>query len=194
LLVVFIQTLIPNKYLGMMINLCVAGLISFSKSIGIEHYLLRYASVPRLEYSNLNGFGHYATAFNWYMMYWTAFALTLSLLGHFHMAERQTTSFQRTPKLHWKTLDKNRQTGFRPKPGPYGSAQVLTFTSRRTSLENTRVARHSRTGNCVMKKKYKALDSLPQPVITAVKRHADRPLSGGSKIYGQRQLPDEECI
>lgn len=78
-LALFIQTLAGNKYLGLLLNVTAAGLIVFSKRIGITHYLLRYASVPKLEHSYMNGFGHYATAFNWYMLYWGGLALVLAL-------------------------------------------------------------------------------------------------------------------
>ncbi|ASZ10998.1 hypothetical protein KTO58_20320 [Chitinophaga pendula] len=79
ILALFIQTLAGSKYSGLLLNVMAAGLIVFSKRIGITHYLLRYASVPKLEHSYMNGFGHYATAFNWYMLYWGGLALLLAL-------------------------------------------------------------------------------------------------------------------
>ncbi len=73
ILTLLIQTLTPNKYLGMLLNFGVAALILFSQRMGIEHYLLRFATVPDMNYSDMNGFGHYTKAFHLYMVYWTAF-------------------------------------------------------------------------------------------------------------------------
>lgn len=79
-LALVIQTIIPGKFTGMLLNLLLAALIVFSRRIGIEHYLLRFATAPDLEFSAMNGAGHYGTAFNWYMLYWTAFAMMLATL------------------------------------------------------------------------------------------------------------------
>ncbi len=80
-LAVFIQTLIPHKYTGMLVSLMAAGLILYSRRLGIENLLFRFAVSPELEYSSMNGMGHYAKAFNWYMLYWGAFALMLVFLS-----------------------------------------------------------------------------------------------------------------
>lgn len=80
-LAVFIQTLIPHKYTGMLASLLAAGLILYSRRLGVENYLFRYAVTPDLEYSSMNGVGHYAKAFNWYMLYWGAFAMMLVFLS-----------------------------------------------------------------------------------------------------------------
>lgn len=77
----FIQTVSPNKYLGLLFTCIVFGITLFSARLGIAHYLLRYAVTPELEYAELNGFSYFATAFNWYMLYWTAFAAMLSILS-----------------------------------------------------------------------------------------------------------------
>jgi hypothetical protein len=79
-LIIFIQTIIPNKYLGMLLSLVVVGVCIFGKILGIEHYLLRFGSAPELVYSTINGFGHYAKSFNFYMLFWALFAFLLGLL------------------------------------------------------------------------------------------------------------------
>lgn len=80
ILIVFVQRLMPNKYLGMMLNLLVVFVCLFSSRFGIYHYLWRYAAVPEMLYSFFNGFGHYTKAFNWYMLYWASFAALLGML------------------------------------------------------------------------------------------------------------------
>lgn len=79
-LIVFVQSLSPNKYLGMVFSMMVTFVFVFAPRLGIEHYLWRYADVPLLQYSYFNGFGHYAKAFNWYMLYWSSLAGLLAVL------------------------------------------------------------------------------------------------------------------
>lgn len=168
LLAVSIQTLIPNKYLGMMMNLTVAGLISFSRSIGIEHYLLRYASVPRLEYSGLNGFGHYATAFNWYMMYWTAFALLLSLLAIFRWQNGRQQGFSeglKSPGKHWTKT--GRLVFFLSLAVWIGSGAYIYWQTNIIGKYKSSLAQQD--WQLRYEKKYKTMDSLSQPIIKTVK-------------------------
>ncbi|TDE09576.1 ABC transporter permease/M1 family aminopeptidase [Dyadobacter psychrotolerans] len=80
-LIIFIQTIIPNKYLGMLLSLLVLGIYVFGKMLGIEQYLLRFGSAPQVIYSAINGFGHHAESFNGYMLFWTFFAITLGMLA-----------------------------------------------------------------------------------------------------------------
>lgn len=92
LLAFFIQSLIPNKYGGMVIT----GLIilfvgsSLSAFIGIEHPLLRIGSLPGTIYSNMNGYGDFAKPFHYYAVYWISFGLLLSVLS-FKLWQRGTT-------------------------------------------------------------------------------------------------------
>lgn len=172
LLAVFIQTLIPNKYLGMMLNLFIAGLISFSRNIGIEHYLLRYASVPRLDYSYLTGYGHYTYAFNWYMIYWTAFAAILSLLSICIWQNYRKHSFMERFKSIVKGWNK---TGtfllllslilwVGSGAYIYYQTNVLGKYKNMLTQENWQLR---------YEKKYKAMDSLPQPIIKSIKTQTD---------------------
>jgi len=79
-LIVFVQSLSSNKYLGMVLSMMVTFVFVFAPRFGIEHYLLRYADVPMLQYSNFNGFGHYGKAFKWHMLYWSGLAGLLAAL------------------------------------------------------------------------------------------------------------------
>jgi hypothetical protein len=79
-LIVFIQSIIPNKYLGMMVSLGIIGLSIFGELLGVDEYLLRFGAAPSLVYSSINQFGHYANAFNGYMFFWAILSFLLSLL------------------------------------------------------------------------------------------------------------------
>ena len=81
----FIQSTLPNKYLGMVIS----GLIIFlfgplSKNIGLEHPLLLFNNIPSMTraYSDFTGYGQYIPKFNWIVVYWSLFSGILILLSY----------------------------------------------------------------------------------------------------------------
>ena len=77
----FIQTISPNKYIGMM---AFAGFILLQIvlfSLGVEHTMFSYGESPALIYSDMNGYGDYLMSHNWYMLYWTALAVILGLVS-----------------------------------------------------------------------------------------------------------------
>jgi len=77
-----LQALVNNKYIGYLlgIGLLVSGPVL--KSLGLEHRLLRFADLPPLTYSDINGYGHFLTGWCWFALYWTLFALTLAIAAH----------------------------------------------------------------------------------------------------------------
>ena len=78
----FIQTISPNKYIGMMgfAGFVLLQIVLFS--IGVEHSMFNFSASPVLIYSDMNGYGDYLTSHSWYMLYWTAFAVILGLLSY----------------------------------------------------------------------------------------------------------------
>ncbi len=76
-LALFLQSIIPNKYAAMAITAIAFAITNpaISGLFGIRHQLFQFASpMTGIDYSDLNGFGHYATAFHWRMLYWSGFA------------------------------------------------------------------------------------------------------------------------
>lgn len=192
ILAVFVQSLTPNKYLGMLLNMLLALGLIFSRKLGLEHYLLRYAVAPPLAYSALNGFGHYAIAFAWYMLYWSALAGMLA----------------------WLTV------GWWPRAQPAGWGQRVRATAARRSPAGKRLAvaagllwlatggyiyyatnviGHYRSAAAQLtwqlryEQQFKPLaGSLPQPTITAVQTAVDLyPAAGRYTVRGTYQLKNE---
>lgn len=83
LLALFLQSLLPNKYLAMTIT----GLImliftsTFSTSLGIEHPLLRIGDIPGVRYTGMNGYGSYSMPFHVFARHWIILGLILALLS-----------------------------------------------------------------------------------------------------------------
>lgn len=81
----FVQAMVPNKYLSMVIS----GVVIFffgplSENIGLEHPLLLFNNTPSMAraYSDFTGYGHYISKFNWLALYWTLFSGLFVLLSY----------------------------------------------------------------------------------------------------------------
>ena len=84
MIAVFVQSIVPNKFLGMGIT----GLVivffgtQFSSSIGIEHPMLLIGNLPEVEYTGMNGFEGIMKGFHYLSAYWFLFAVVLSFFSY----------------------------------------------------------------------------------------------------------------
>lgn len=190
-LAVFIQAVSPNKYLGMLLNVVVAVVLLFSRRLGLEHFLLRYATVPDLQFSEMNGFGHYKKAFFWYMLYWSAFAVVLSCLT---VAVWQRSLYQRW----WQRITAI-STSVSRLGALIGIAGLLAWMSAgayiyyQTNVVGTyRTRKNQIDWQIRYEKKYQPLSKRPQPVITSVKTAvAIHPKEGRYTVKGRYVLKNE---
>ncbi|RPD39144.1 M1 family aminopeptidase [Chitinophaga barathri] len=151
-LAVFIQTLIPHKYTGMLACLLMAGLIMFSRKLGVENFLFRYAVTPDMKYSDMNGFGHFAKAFNWYMLYWGAFAMLLLFLS----------------AVLWK---RTRRTGERVMM--FTIPCLLLVLAASAFIYSKQHNYNFEKWEVVYEKRFRQYADMPQPDITAVRTETD---------------------
>jgi len=81
-LAVFIQTLVPHKFVGLLVMvLFLAGQLTLTK-FGFEHNLYQYAGTSAVPLSDMNGQGNFARHAAWFRGYWTAAALILTVLAY----------------------------------------------------------------------------------------------------------------
>jgi aminopeptidase N len=94
---VFVQVLVPQKYLGwaVMVAYVIAN-ISLS-SIGFEHHLYDYAGGPNVPLSDFNGASRFWIGALWFQIYWSAFAVILVVLAH--ALWRRGNTFELRPRL-----------------------------------------------------------------------------------------------
>jgi ABC-type transport system involved in multi-copper enzyme maturation permease subunit len=79
-LAVFIQVISPNKWLGMLLTLCVFIAPWALRALGFDHALYNFG-VPDAVYSDMNGFGHFITPALSLIGYWGAFCVLLLIAG-----------------------------------------------------------------------------------------------------------------
>lgn len=170
-LIVFIQNLASNKYMGMMLSIVVVFAISFASKLGVEHYLLRFATVPELQFSNFNNFGHYAKAFNWYMLYWLGFTSLIAVLTIGMWQTSLQLSFLDRLKLLPKALKKSK---FIMVIGLIVWLSCGVFIYQQTNVVGRYMNKNaSLNWNIDYEKKYRAFQELPQPIIKSVRTKVD---------------------
>lgn len=80
-LAVLVQTVMPNRYVGMLVTLVAVVVWHQGGLGGPEHPLLRFAAHPEVPYSDLAGFGPETLSFGWFMAYWSAFTGLLAIFA-----------------------------------------------------------------------------------------------------------------
>ena len=78
----FLQVISPNKYVGMLLFMVyIIGTLVLS-NFGFSHPMWQFADAPSVPYSDINQYGHFLTAHNWFMLYWLGASLVLGALSY----------------------------------------------------------------------------------------------------------------
>lgn len=190
LLIVFIQNLASNKYVGMMLSMMIVLIFTFAPRFGIEHLMLRFAAVPDLQYSFFNGFGYYAKAFNWYLLYWSGFAIILAVLTVGMWQNSTQLTFLDRLKSIPKSIYKAKYLVLVGLAICVGSGAFIYQQSNvigRYANQETRLHRQIN-----YEKKFKAMAELPQPTIKSIKTEVDLfPTEGRYEVRGRYRLKNE---
>lgn len=72
LLSMFVQTMVSNKFVGHGIVIGIFVIVPILFNFGFENTLLLPGSVPSYTLSDMNGYGHFAPALFWSILYWLA--------------------------------------------------------------------------------------------------------------------------
>jgi hypothetical protein len=81
MIALFVNSLVKNKYMGMGIFGLIVILSLKSDMFGLAHPLTSIGFMPRLFYSNMNGFYEGVNLFNHLAMYWLALGILLTILS-----------------------------------------------------------------------------------------------------------------
>ncbi|QSQ24736.1 hypothetical protein JY651_07260 [Pyxidicoccus parkwayensis] len=186
--VLWLQTLSPNRYVGMFLALLLALALRQGARVGLEHGLLRYAGGPPVGYSDMDGFGAAAESFSAFMLYWSAFAGLLGLVT--------CGLWQRgvSPPLRERLAALPRVWGRR---GTVAAAVCLgifaitgAFIFHGTNVLNRYETRSQLDDwKADYEKAYQRYETLPQPGVVAVKCNVDLfPQERRYQVTGTYQL------
>jgi ABC-2 type transport system permease protein len=81
-LAVFVQTVVPQKYIGWGAMLLVIVVNVALSGAGIEHELLHFAGTTPVPLSDMNGMGRFWVGAAWLQAYWAGFGVILATLSY----------------------------------------------------------------------------------------------------------------
>jgi len=77
----FFQALTGNKFMGMLATITFAIINVAIGVFGLEHALLNFGGQALASYSDMNGYGHFLTAYLWVKTYWVLFGVLLLIFA-----------------------------------------------------------------------------------------------------------------
>lgn len=77
----FFQALAGNKFTGMLATIAFAVINVAIGVFGLEHALLNFGGQALASYSDMNGYGHFLSAYLWVKIYWVLFGLLLLIFA-----------------------------------------------------------------------------------------------------------------
>ncbi len=96
-LALFVQVLVPHKFIGWAVMLVYIVVATVMANHGFEHNLYTYDGSPPVPLSDLNGLGRFWIAQAWFQIYWSAFATILLVFAH--VLWRRGTTVALGPRL-----------------------------------------------------------------------------------------------
>ncbi len=166
----FVQSMVANKYLGMVISGFVIFLFGpLSGSIGLEHPLLLFNNIPSMAraYSDFTGYGQYISKFNWIALHWTLFSVLLVLLSYKFWKRGMAAGFKM--KTTWSFKEKI----------IIGSLLLMFSTTGGYLFYNTNIVNDYTTSderydfNEAYERTYKKYDGLTVPKLVSVSIQMD---------------------
>ena len=164
---VFVQVLVPQKYLGWGVMLIYIVATVAMSAAGFEHNLYNYAGTSPVPLSDMNGMARFWIGQTWFQVYWAGFALILTVVAY--AVWRRGATIALRPRL--------RHVGTRLRGGALAlfAAGTLTwlgvgaFIYYNTNRLNHYVPAPDHDAMLAsFEKQFLLYEKLPQPRITAV--------------------------
>ncbi len=169
---VFVQVMVPQKFIGWAVMLLYIVSTLVMSTVGLEHNLYNYAGTPPVPLSDMNGMGRFWVGQAWLQVYWATFAVVLGTLSYALWRRGVTVALR--PRL--------RQIRQRIR-GPALAVLALgivgwggsgAYVFHNTNVLNTYVTTPEREKRLAdMERALLPFESLPQPRITAVTLDVD---------------------
>lgn len=81
-LAIFIQTVVNQKFVGLLVVLAVFVAVPLAGSAGIENNLLLLFEIPDFTLSDMNGYGHFLPRTFWFCVYWGCISVLIAIAAH----------------------------------------------------------------------------------------------------------------
>jgi ABC-2 type transport system permease protein len=164
---VFVQVLVPQKFMGWGVMLLYVVASVAMATAGFEHNLYNYANGPNVPLSDLNGMARFWIGAAWFQVYWSGFATILAVAA-FVLWRRGTTTALRPRLLAAPSKLRGGALAL-------GAAGVLTWLGSGAFIfYNTNILNHYQTGPdrdqalANAEKELLQFEKLPLPRVTAV--------------------------
>ncbi|HEX7175773.1 MAG TPA: M1 family aminopeptidase, partial [Pyrinomonadaceae bacterium] len=169
--VLLVQTLSPNRYLGIIVGMILGLLMLSPNELGLMHGLVRFGAPPRAPYTEMNGFLA-PGVFGLYMVYWGGLAGVLAFitLGLWRRGRAQT--------LLGRVRELPRRWGRRGLAGAAGCLAVFLSTGGFVFYNTNVLARYetreqSLDWRAAYERTYRSYEHVPQPSVVAVTTTVD---------------------
>ncbi|HEX7958019.1 MAG TPA: hypothetical protein VF508_13810, partial [Pyrinomonadaceae bacterium] len=169
--VLLVQTLSPNRYLGILVGMVLGLLMLSPNEMGLVHGLVRFGAPPRAAYTEMNGFLA-PGAFGVYMLYWAGLAGVLALvtLGLWRRGRAQT--------LRGRARELPRRWGRRGLACAAACLAVFVGTGGFIFYNTNVLARYETheenlDWRAAYEREYRRYENVPQPSLVAVRAAVD---------------------
>jgi aminopeptidase N len=165
---VFVQVLVPHKFLGWAVMLVYVVAQVALGTAGFEHNLYNYAGTSPAPLSDMNGLGRFWIGQAWFQAYWLAFALVLVVLAH--CLWRRGTEMRLAPRLKRLRIRLAGMPGLLAGIGIAAFAAAGAFIFYNTNVLNRYIPQPEMERRLAQyEKALYAYSGVPQPRIVEVK-------------------------
>lgn len=163
---VAIQTLVPNRHLGILVSAVAVLYWHLGALGGPDHPLLRFAGLPEIPHSDLTGFGPETVSFGWFGAYWAAFVVVL--VGLVHQLWRRGTDPRLGQRWRATRLLANGPGRWLIAAGLLAFVGLGAWVFQQTNRRNTyRTAEEVERWKAAYERTYRPLETAPQPTLVA---------------------------
>ncbi|MGB0882528.1 MAG: M1 family metallopeptidase, partial [Vicingaceae bacterium] len=168
-ILVFIQIIINNKYLGYFVAILLLFLLDLLfLMLEIETNMLSIGAGPSYTYSDMNGFGPTLTGVNWFNIYWVLFGLLILTISGLIWVRGVTFGFKNRLKSAKKHLTPAYTFGLIIIGGLWIATASFVYYNTQV-LNSYKTSSQIEKGQVKYEKEYKKYEGIPQPKITDVK-------------------------
>jgi ABC-type transport system involved in multi-copper enzyme maturation permease subunit len=171
LFALFVQTMVPNKFIGHGIVIGVVVLQPILFNFGWENTLYLPGAVPAYIYSDMNGYGHFAAPLFWSICYWLSIFALLGVVS-IAFARRGAEVSLRARAAHARQAAR--------RLAPAGALLLLVavgsggwYYYNAHVLNEYLTADDRRAVQADYERRFKRYEHLPQPKVTAVDASID---------------------